>query len=69
MKIIADIEYVSGYLRRGHYELKLNDEEYNEYKNLSDEDKISWIEDGNLIIDDYRVEDIGEITEITEYND
>ena len=69
MKIIADVDYVCGYLRYGHWELELNDEDYNEYKNLSEEDKISWIEDGNFIIDDYRIDDIGEITEITEYND
>ena len=69
MKIIADIDYVVGHLRYGHYELKLNDEEYNEYKNLSEEDKISWIKDGDLIIDDYRIYDIGPITEIREEND
>ena len=69
MKIIADVDYVIGHLRDGHYELNLNDEEYNEYKNLSEEDKISWIEDGNFIVDDYRIYDIGPITEIREEND
>lgn len=69
MKIIADVDYVIGHLRRGHYELYLNDEDYKEYKNLSEEDKISWIEDGNFIIDDYRIDDIGTITEIREEND
>lgn len=69
MKIIADVDYVIGHLRYGHYELKLNDEDYKEYKNLSEEDKISWIEDGNFIIDDYRIDDIGTITEIREEND
>lgn len=70
MKIIADVGYVMGHLRYGHYELKLNDEDYNEYKNLSEKDKMSWIEDnGNFIIDDYRIDDIGSITEIKEYNE
>ena len=69
MKIVADVDYVTGHLRDGHWELELNDEEYNEYKNLSEEDKISWIEDGNFIIDDYRIYDIGTITEIREKND
>ncbi len=69
MKIIADVDYVTGHLRFGHWELKLSDEDYNEYKNLSEEDKISWIEDGNFIIDDYRIYDIGTITEIREEND
>ena len=68
MKIIADVAYVTGHLRFGHWELALNDEDYNEYKNLSEEDKISWIEDGNFIIDDYRIYDIGTITEIREEN-
>ena len=69
MKIIADVDYVAGHLRCGHYELELNDEEYKEYKSLSKEDKISWIEDGKFIVDDYEVDDIGIITEIREYND
>lgn len=69
MKIIADVDYVTGHLRSGHWELKLNDEDYNEYKNLSEEDKISWIKDGDFIIDDYRIYDIGTITEIREEND
>lgn len=69
MKIIADVDYVTGHLRSGHWELELNDEDYNEYKNLSEEDKISWIEDGDFIIDDYRIYDIGTITEIREEND
>ena len=66
MKIIADVDYVTGHLRSGHWELELNDEDYNEYKNLSEEDKISWIEDGDFIIDDYRIYDIGTIAEIRE---
>lgn len=69
MKIIADVDYVTGHLRSGHWELELDDEDYNEYKNLSEEDKISWIEDGDFIIDDYRIYDIGTITEIREEND
>lgn len=70
MKIIADVDYVTGHLRDGHWELELNNEEYNKYKNLSEKDKISWIEeDGNFIVDDYRIYDIGTIIEIREEND
>lgn len=70
MKIIADVDYVNGHLRSGHWELELDNEDYDEYKNLSEEDKISWIEeDGDFIIDDYRIYDIGTITEIGEKND
>ena len=70
MKIIADVDYVCGHLRYGHYELYLNEEDYNEYKNLSEEDRISWIEDdGEFIVDDCEIDDIGAITEIREEND
>jgi len=69
MKIIADVDYVTGHLRYGHWELELSDKEYEEYKNLSEEDKISWIEDSNFIVDDYRIYDIGTITEIREEDD
>ena len=70
MKIIADVDYVTGHLRSGHWELELDDEDYNRYKNLSEEDRMSWIEDdGDFIIDDYRIYDIGTITEIREEND
>ncbi len=70
MKIIADVDYVTGHLRDGHWELELDDKDYNKYKNLSEEDKISWIEDdGDFIVDDYRIYDIRTITEIREEND
>lgn len=69
MKIIANVDCVTGHLRYGHWELKLTNEEYNKYKNLSEEDKISWIEDGDFIIDDYRIYDIGTITKIKEEDD
>jgi hypothetical protein len=41
MKIIADVDYVTGHLRSGHWELELDDEDYNRYKNLSEEDRVS----------------------------
>lgn len=70
MKIIANIDYIQGHLRYGHYELDLNEEEYYNYKKLSDEDRIDYIEDeGKLIIDDYYVDDIGTITKIIETYD
>jgi hypothetical protein len=70
MKIIADVDYVTGHLRSGHWELELNDEDYNGYKKLSEEDRMSWIEDdGDFIIDDYKICDVGTITEIREENE
>lgn len=64
-KIVADIDYVQGYLRYGHYELILNDEEFEKFKSLSENDQEEEIRDnGNLMIDSYSVDDIGSITEI-----
>lgn len=61
--VYAPVDYVMGYLRYGHFEGeieipddKINDEEY----------IISAIRDeGELIVDDWRVEDYGDI-EISE---
>lgn len=65
MKIIADVAHIIGY-----YELNLNEEEYINYKNLSDKDKIDYIEDnGNFYIDESRIHNTGEIIKIREEND
>lgn len=66
--LIAKVEYVAGHLRSGHYELKLTDDEYREFENMSDEDQESYIKRrGSLIVDDfyniYFVDDIGPITD------
>lgn len=61
--VYAPVDYVMGYLRYGHFEGeieipddKINDEEY----------IISAIRnEGELIVDDYRIEDYGDI-EISE---
>ena len=64
-KIIAEIDYINGHLRYAHYELNLTDEELEKFKNSSEEEQQQWIEDGgDLIIDDYYLNDIGEITKI-----
>lgn len=56
-KIIWHCKYIQGYLRNGHIELILNDEEYKEFKSLSLEEQTEWIREGNFIIDSYRIED------------
>lgn len=68
-KIICNCEYVQGFLRNGHIELILNDEEYKEFKSLSLEEQFEWIRDGNLIIDSYRVEDyeLGDTFTVKDY--
>ena len=62
--IIANIDYIVGHLRYGHFELNLTDEEYSEFISLSKEEQENWVRDGELIIDDYRVDDYGDITSI-----
>lgn len=65
MKLITcSVDYVCGHLRDGHYELKLTDEEYEEFQQSTDEEKEDWIRDGDLIIDSYRVDDVGSLGEI-----
>ena len=64
-KIIAEIDYINGHLRYAHYELNLTDEELEKFKNSSEEEQQQWIADeGDLIVDDYYLNDIGEITKI-----
>lgn len=63
--ITAEVEYVLGHLRYGHYELKLTDEDFEKFKDMSCDEQKSYIRDaGYFIVDDYRVNDIGPITDI-----
>lgn len=55
--VIANCDYICGHLRFGHYELNLTDEEYEEFKSLSEEEQSDWIEsEGLLEVDDYEIE-------------
>ena len=64
-KIIAEIDYINGHLRYAHYELNLTDEELEKFKSSPEEEQQHWITDeGDLIVDDYYLNDIGEITKI-----
>lgn len=56
MKLRANCDLV-GYLRYGHYELELSDEEFVEFNILDEEEKkLRMREDGTFILDSYRVE-------------
>lgn len=56
--ITLNCDYVQGYLRGGHFELELDEEDYNKFKSSSEEEQIDYITDcGELIIDSYRVVD------------
>ena len=70
VQIKALTDYVMGHLRYGHYEglINLNDEEFKEFI----ENPTKFLSNGdfdlNFVVDDYRIEDIGEICDV-EYND
>ena len=59
--ITCPVDYVCGHLRYGHYELKLTDEEFAEFQQLSDDDKASRLVEGNFIVDSYEIDDIGDL--------
>lgn len=68
--VYADIEYLMGHLKYGHIELQMDEKEYKEYESYTDEEKEEYImENGDLIIDDYEVDDYGPISNIRIYND
>lgn len=56
-KIKLNCKYVQGYLRNGHFELELDNEDFKEFQSLSKEEQLDWIKDGKLIIDSYSVDD------------
>lgn len=58
-KLTADVEYVDGYLKYGHKELVLSDRDYETFKTLPDNEKEEWLKEGDLIVDDYEINDWG----------
>lgn len=62
VKLIGDIDYIQGHLRYGHYEVEV-DELF--VKNSTKKQLIEYIQDnGELIVDDYSIEDHGGINEV-----
>lgn len=63
--ITAEVDYVIGYLRYGHWELSLEGKELEEFKNSSKEDQESYLKDnGSFVLDDYEINDYGDLQEI-----
>ena len=63
--IFGDLDYVQGYLRMGHLEMKLNDKDFEKFKSLSLKEQKEWLRDEEHVeVDDFSVDDIGSITEI-----
>lgn len=61
--VYADVDYVSGYLRYGHFEGVVEAESEEELKEMM---KDKYFRDYlDLVVDDYRIEDYGDIGEYT----
>ena len=68
--VIGEVDYVQGYLKYGHYELKLSDAKLEEFSKLSDKEKKAMLRDeGELIVDEAEIEDVGGITSIEIYKE
>ena len=63
--ITAQVDYVNGYLKYGHWELLLEGKELEDFKNSSKEDQEFWLtESGSFELDDYEINDYGDLDEI-----
>ena len=63
--VTAEVEYVQGHLRHGHYEAKLTNEDFEKFKDMSCDEQEEYIRKaGHFVIDDYRIDDIGPITDV-----
>jgi len=63
--ICGDLDYIQGYLRMGHLEMKLNDEDFEKFKSLSLKAQEEWLwDEGHIEVDDFRIEDSGSIVDI-----
>lgn len=62
VKLVGDLDYVAGHLRYGHYEVEV-DEVF--VKNSTKQQlKEHLLNNGELIIDDFEIDDSGEITDV-----
>lgn len=63
--IYGELDYVQGHLRYGYLEMELNDEDFEKFKSMPEEEQKAYLNDnGNLIIDSYEVDDWGDIIDI-----
>lgn len=63
-KVVADVEYVCGHLRRGHFELHLTPEELIAFKAKTKEEQEEDLRDGQFIVDETEVDDVGPLEDI-----
>lgn len=64
--IYGELDYVQGHLRYGYLEMELNDEDFEKFKSMPEEEQKAYLNDnGNLIVDSYEVDDWGDIIDIS----
>lgn len=64
--ICGELDYVQGHLRYGYLEIELNDEDFEKFKSMPEEEQKAYLNDnGNLIVDSYEVDDWGDIIDIS----
>lgn len=63
--ISAQYGYIVGRIRYGHIEMALSESDYKEFLNLTPEEQKNWLKDeGEIIIDDFDIEDLGSLDNI-----
>lgn len=63
--IVGRVDYLDLNHCRGHYELTLDDEDYERFISQSYKEQVAELEfDGELIVDDYEIDGLGDISEI-----
>lgn len=68
--ILGHISYIIGHIRYGHYELQIRGSELEKFNSMTQEEQEEYLRDnGELLIDDVEIEDIGDIININVYED
>lgn len=69
--ITANVDYVMGHLRYGHYEgtLELTEEEYEQFRTNPTKFLNEYDHDLDFILDDYEIDGIGNIEEVDIINE
>ena len=63
--VTAQVDYVQGYLKYGHWELFLEEKDLVEFKNSTKEEQESWLtNNGHFVLDDYEINDYGDLQKI-----
>lgn len=62
IRVTSSLDYVMGHLRYGHLEMEIEKEKW---KSMSEEEQREClVDEGELIIDDYSVDDMGDMGDI-----